>query len=174
MHSDAGTMRAAAEAARAADSIYSAVMKACQTMGVDRNGMYTDVVGRILDACADAVESGGACDAHFRDAAKLVEPPLDRDGVPCMIGDDVWRRDCDGWHGIVVQGVGEKLVYWHDVDDGKINACLADDLTHAKPRTLDDVVHEMDLMTDGDPERVREQFRELVREAFGLGEEAAR
>ena len=113
------------------------------------------------------------------DMSRYVELPVDKDGLPIRPGDTLYNTlgdqqtvfSIDFFENTRVPCINVLTVNKH----GIVEETDVDYFTHVKPRTLEDVLYDVDLMTDEEDERDREQFREFVREAYELGhKEAAR
>ena len=64
--------------------------------------------------------------------------PLDKDGVPCKIGDIVFYKDYD----FAIEYANDEYVVYSDYK-GDMHEIKANEVTHKKPRTLDDIIREM-------------------------------
>lgn len=158
--SDADKIRLAAKAARDADSIQAAVTAARRVLGIGGGAAtYTEDLGALLDECAGIA-------GEYVDMTRYVELPLDADGVPIRPNDEMYGADgrCVGAVKMVLREGGWNL---YDYNVGCKYA--ASELSHKKPRTLEDALRDArDAVDDEDAFRVGE----LIREAYELGRRA--
>lgn len=116
--------------------------------------------------CADAVD--GYLDEIEREIAeRFMELPVDADGVPIRVGDELYSGEVIAFGGLAEGGV----VFVHrGFEDGNyILEAFASNVTHhVKPRTVEDVLREFaykvcDLnIADCDVERYADELRELL------------
>ena len=126
-----------------------------------------DCRDRRIDLLADKIERIAA-----PDMSRYVELPTDKDGEPIRIGDTIYSKDGEEWQ-VTSLRLGEDYNVACKWVSGKRRLCnrtvKSKWMTHAKPRTLEDVIADVDLMTEEESEPTREQFREFVREAHEIG-----
>lgn len=96
--------------------------------------------------------------------------PLDKDGVPCKIGDIVFYKDYD----FAIEYANDEYVVYSDYK-GDMHEIKANEVTHKKPRTLDDIISDIMYSTeDGACDNLEEEINARMHEAYELGRKAAK
>jgi len=101
-------------------------------------------------------------------AEKAIELPVDADGVPCRIGDAVVTTADDRDEHTVVGFIRRNVVCESPRSGGGFTLVqlMANELTHRKPRTLEDIAG--DLLGAG-----IDEIEDLVHEAYEMGRKGA-
>ena len=100
----------------------------------DTHGVcYGENYGESIRAMIDEIEA--------EIVERYIELPVDADGVPIRVGEDVVRtNDRSQLETVCVIGIGGRSVFFKH--DGRIKQNVAHNLHHAKPCTLEDVLRE--------------------------------
>ena len=111
------------------------------------------------------------------DTSRYVELPVDAEGVPINVGDTVYDKVGNEWK-VSSLHLGEELdvaCIWVNGPHPLISRDVkAEWMTHAKPRTLDDILADIEGAAASDAVTYG-KYTELAREAYELGKkEAAR
>ena len=134
------------------------------------------VLVRAIGYDCDDFTNCGECKTAWRNKiADLIEIaqdgpawPLDADGVPCRFGDVLEWPGEGGRFEVVGIGDGNALFY---LDEDGVQWTSSILKTHVKPRTLDDLLHDIDTWPGWLPDE-REWTAKCVREAYELGRAA--